>query len=282
MLDEFLLETSDATIRVRRQGSGPPVLLLHGHPQTSAIWHLVAPMLEKRFTLLMPDLRGYGGSSKPETTPDHEPYSKRAMARDQIALIDHLGIEQIAVVGHDRGGRVAYRMALDHPDRVSRISVLDILPTIEHFQRTNMAFAMAYFHWFFLAQPAPMPETLIGANPDAYYFPGNRHLFAPEALAEYMAGCHDPAQIHAMCEDYRAAATYDCDLDRQDQAAGRTIDCPVQVLWGTRGPVGKIYDVLDVWQSWAPDLRGKALECGHYLAEEQPEATAAELLAFLS
>lgn len=178
----------------------------------------------------MPDLRGDGGSSKPETTTDHVPYSKRAMARDQIALMDQLGIEQIAVVGHDRGGRVAYRMALDHPDRVSRISVLDILPTIEHFQRTNMAFAMAYFHWFFLAQPAPMPETLIGANPDAYYFPGNRHLFAPEALAEYLTGCYDPAQIHAMCEDYRAAATYDCDLDRQDQEAGRTIDCPVQAL----------------------------------------------------
>ncbi len=282
MTDEFMLDTGEARIRVRRQGSGPPLLLLHGHPQTSAMWRQVAPILGPHFTLLMPDLRGYGGSSKPEPTTDHEPYSKRAMARDQIALLDHLDIDRIGVVGHDRGGRVAYRMALDHPGRVSLLTVLDILPTAEHFQRTNMAFAMAYFHWFFLAQPAPMPETLIGANPDAYYFQNNRHLFQPEALAEYLAGCHDPAQIHAMCEDYRAAATYDLAVDEQDQVARRAIDCPVQVLWGARGPVGQIYDVLDVWKSWAPDLRGKALECGHYLAEEQPEATAAELLAFHS
>ena len=275
---EITIDTGEAVLRIRVLGSGPPVLLLHGHPQTSAMWHLVAPLLADRFTLIMPDLRGYGASSKPDTTTDHEPYSKRAMARDMIAVLDHFGHDMVAVVGHDRGGRVAYRLALDHPTRVSRLAVLDILPTLEHFERTDAAFAMAYFHWFFLAQPAPMPETMISADPDAYYFRGNRHLFAPDALAEYLRWCHDPKTVWAMCEDYRAAATFDLAVDRADREAGKTIACPMLVLWGANGPVGKLYDVLDVWKSWAPSVDGQALECGHYLAEEQPAATALALI----
>jgi len=279
---EEMVETGEVSIRARIGGAGPPLLLLHGHPQTSAMWHLVAPTLAERFTVVAPDLRGYGASSKPETMPDHEPYSKRTMARDQIAVMRHFGFDRFMVAGHDRGGRVGYRLALDHPDRVERLAVLDILPTVEHFQRADMAFAMAYFHWFFLAQPSPLPETMINANPDAYYLAGRRHLFAPDALAEYMHWCHDPRTVWAMCEDYRAAATYDYALDLADQQAGRRITCPVQVLWGSKGVVGRLYDPLAVWATWTGDLRGRALDCGHYLAEEQPEETAAELLAFFS
>jgi haloacetate dehalogenase len=277
---EQLIETGEAVIRVRVGGSGPPLLLLHGHPQTSAMWHLVAPTLADHFTVVAPDLRGYGQSSVPATTDDHEPYSKRAMARDQIAVMDRLGFGAFLVAGHDRGGRVAYRLALDFPERVQKVAILDILPTVEHFQRTDMAFAMAYFHWFFLAQPSPVPESLINASPDDYYFQGRRHLFAPEALAEYLHHCHEPETVWAMCEDYRAAATYDFAVDLADQQAGRQISCPVNVLWGANGVVGKLYKPLEVWAAWATDLRGRALDCGHYLAEEQPEITAAELLSF--
>lgn len=279
--EERYVQTGNVTLRVRSGGGGPPILLLHGHPQTSAIWHLIAPRLVERFTVVAPDIRGYGASSKPDTTPDHEPYSKRAMARDMIALMDHLGFNRFAVVGHDRGGRIAYRMALDYPDRVTHLTVLDILPTVEHFQRTEMQFALRYFHWFFLAQPAPMPETLISADPEAYYFRGIRHLFHPDALAEYLHYCHDPQTVWAMCEDYRAAATYDCALDLADQQAGRKITCPVQVLWGANGPVGQLYDVLAVWKDWAENVRGHALNCGHYLPEEQPDEVLTELLPFL-
>lgn len=279
---ETTVDSGEATIYVRSGGSGPPLLLLHGHPQTSTMWHLIAPRLAERFTVIAPDLRGYGRSSKPATTDDHEPYSKRAMGRDMFAVMRQFGFERFPVVGHDRGGRVAYRMALDHPETVERLAVLDILPTVEHFQRTEMQFALRYFHWFFLAQPAPMPETLIGADPDAYYFRGTRHLFAPEALAEYLSFCRDPATVHAMCEDYRAAATYDYDLDLADQQAGRTIACPVLALWGNKGPVGQLYDVLAIWRLWADDATGRALPSGHYLAEEAPDDTLTELLGFLN
>ncbi|MDQ6675135.1 MAG: alpha/beta hydrolase [Chloroflexota bacterium] len=284
MFDGFALDVIDVGevgLRVRYGGSGPPLLLLHGHPQTHVMWHRVAPLLARRFTVFAPDLRGYGDSSKPPTTPDHATYSKRAMANDQLALMQHFGFKQFGVVGHDRGGRVAYRLALDHPESVVKLAVLDIIPTGEAFRRADMNFGLGYWHWFFLAQPAPLPEDLIGANPHAYYFRDNRSLFAEEALADYLRVVHDPATIHTMCEDYRAGATVDFALDEADRG-NRHIQSPLLVLWGKHGPLDRWYDVLSIWRDWAHDVRGRSLDCGHYLAEEAPEETAAELLSFLS
>jgi haloacetate dehalogenase len=284
MFDGFqlsLIDTGEAMIRVRHGGSGPPLLLLHGHPQTHMMWHAVAPRLAQEFTVVAADLRGYGGSSKPPTTADHEPYSKRAMTRDQVEVMRQLGFERFAVAGHDRGARCAYRLALDHPDRVRKLAVLDIIPTGEAFRRADMAFGLGYWHWFFLAQPFPLPEHLIGANPDAYYFRGRRELFAPEALADYLRGCHDPATIHAMCEDYRAGATFDFQLDEADRGK-RRIQCPLLVLWGKRGELERWYDVPAIWRDWADNVRGAAIDCGHYLAEEAPDETYAQLRQFFS
>jgi haloacetate dehalogenase len=275
------VDVGEARLRVRHGGSGPPLLLLHGHPQTHAMWHAVAPRLARDFTVVCPDLRGYGESSKPPSTPDHEPYSKRAMARDQVALMESLGFESFSVCGHDRGGRCAYRLALDHPERVRRLAVLDIVPTGEAFRRTDMSFALGYWHWFFLAQPEPLPERLIGADPDAYYFRGARSLFAPEALDDYLRAVRNPATIHAMCEDYRAAATIDFEHDEADRGR-RRIACPVLALWGARGMLDRWYDVLAVWRDWADDVSGRSLDCGHYLAEELPDETFAELHPFFS
>jgi len=260
-------------------GSGPPLLLLHGHPQTHMMWHKLAPRLAQDFSVVLADLRGYGESSKPPTAPDHAPYSKRAMARDMVALMQRLGFEQFDVAGHDRGGRCAYRMALDHPERVRKLAVLDIIPTYEAFRRADMRFALGYWHWFFLAQPYPLPERMIGANPDNYYFRGTRDLFAPEALADYLRCVHDPATIHAMCEDYRAGATIDYVLDQADYGQ-RRIACPLLALWGSRGQLETWYDVVSIWRDWADDVRGRAIDSGHYLAEEAPDATYAELAAF--
>jgi haloacetate dehalogenase len=276
------IETSEAVINLRLGGNGPPVLLLHGHPQTHAMWHLVAPKLAGHYTVVCADLRGYGDSSKPPTTPDHEPYSKRAMARDQVEAMQALGFERFAVVGHDRGGRCAYRMALDHPERIVALSVLDIIPTAEHFQRTDMAFAMGYWHWFFLAQPHPLPERLIGADPDAFYLRRGRSMFDEAALAEYRRCYTNPDTIHAMCEDYRAGATMDMRLDEADRQAGRRIACPVQALWGLKNGLNQWYDVLAVWRDWAAHVEGRGIDCGHYLAEEAPEDTLAALLPFLA
>jgi haloacetate dehalogenase len=275
------IDTGEATIRVRHGGSGPPLLLLHGHPQTSAMWHLVAPRLAQDFTVVAADLRGYGESSKPAATPDHRSYSKRAMARDQIAVMERLGFERFFVAGHDRGARCAYRMALDHPERVRALAVLDIIPTGEAWRRADMAFCLGFWNWSFLAQPAPLPEQLIGANPDAFYFRGSRHIFAPDALAEYLRFVHDPETIHAMCEDYRAGATIDAALDEEDRGR-RRITCPTLVLWAGRGELGEWYDVLAVWADWTTDLRGQALDCGHYLAEEAPDETFSLLHTFFS
>jgi haloacetate dehalogenase len=254
---------------------------LHGHPQTHVRWHLVAPRLAERFTVVAADLRGYGDSSKPTTTADHEPYSKRAMARDQIAVMRQFGFEQFSVAGHDRGGRVGYRMALDHPERVRKLAVLDIVPTGEVYRRADMSFGMGYWHWFFLPQPAPFPERVIGCDPDAFYFRGDRALFHPDALAAYLRAIHDPATIHAMCEDYRAGATFDFALDEAERGRHR-IACPLLALWGARGALPAWYDVLAVWRDWADVVEGRALDCGHYLAEEAPEETSAELLEFFA
>jgi len=277
------MDVGEAVLRVRHGGSGPPLLLLHGHPQTHAMWHLVAPQLAEDHTVVAPDLRGYGESSKPPTRPDHEPYSKRAMARDAVALMRALGFDRFAVAGHDRGARVAYRLALDHPECVEKLAVLDVIPTGETWRRADRRFMLAWWHWAFLAQPAPLPETLIGADPDGYYFGGDRSLFHPEALADYLASARVPETIHAMCEDYRAGATYDFELDEADRAEGRRIACAVLVLWGARSDLGELIgDPLAIWRGWADDVRGRALDCGHYVAEEAPEETYAELRSFFA
>jgi haloacetate dehalogenase len=275
------VDTRETTIRVRRGGSGPPLLLLHGNPETHVMWHLVAPRLARDFTVVATDLRGYGDSGKPATAPDHEPYSKRAMARDQVAVMRQLGFERFSLAGHDRGGRVAYRLALDHPERVEKVAVLDIIPTGEAFRRTDFAFAMGYWHWFFLAQPFDLPERIIGADPETYFGRRNDRVFAPEARAEYLRCFKNPAVVHASCEDYRAGATYDFQLDEADRGA-RKIASPLLALWGTKGALQNWYDVLAVWRDWADDVRGRALDCGHFLPEEAPDETYQELHAFFA
>jgi len=280
-----MIDTGDAVIRVRHGGSGTPLLLLHGNPQTHVMWHKIAPRLARDFSVVAPDLRGYGDSSKPPTTPDHAPYSKRTMARDQIAVMRQLGYERFFVAGHDRGGRCAYRLALDYPERVLKLAVLDIVPTGEAFRRADMAFGLGFWHWFFLAQPYDLPERLIGADPD-YFFLRARHptsepFFAPEAQEDYVRCFRNPETIHAICEDYRAAATADFVDDEADRGK-RRIACPVLALWSRRGDLEAWYDVLAIWRGWADDVRGRALDCGHYLAEEAPDETYSELRAFFA
>jgi haloacetate dehalogenase len=273
------VETQEVTIRVRRGGSGPALLLLHGHPQTHAMWHAVAPRFAADFTVVCPDLRGYGESSKPPTTDNHEPYSKRAMARDQVELMRRLGFDRFSVAGHDRGGRVAYRLALDHPERVEKLAVLDIIPTSEMWVRMDRKLGLVNWHWFFLAQAAPFPETLIGADPNAYYFRGDRSRFHPEALGDYLRSVSNPDTIRAMCEDYRAGAAIDVELDEADRASGTRITCPVHVLWAGLDELSW-FDPLAIWRAWASNVTGRALACGHFLAEEAPDETVAELRAF--
>lgn len=273
---------SGATIRGRVGGSGPPVLLLHGNPQTHVMWHEVAPRLAEEFTVVATDLRGYGDSSKPPTTADHAPYSKREMALDQISVMENLGFESFFVAGHDRGGRCAYRMALDHPERVVKLATLDIIPTFEAFRRADMKFGMGYWHWFFLAQPFDTPERLISADPDWFLLRGRPNVFTPEASEEYIRCLRNPETIHAICEDYRAAATIDFAHDEADFREGKKIESPMLALWGGRGNLEEWYDVLGIWREWAEDVRGRPLDCGHFLAEEAPEDTFAELRAFFT
>jgi haloacetate dehalogenase len=280
-----MIDTGDAVIRVRHGGSGTPLLLLHGNPQTHVMWHKIAPRLARDFSVVAPDLRGYGDSSKPPTTPDHAPYSKRTMARDQIAVMRQLGYERFFVAGHDRGGRCAYRLALDYPERVLKLAVLDIVPTGEAFRRADMAFGLGFWHWFFLAQPYDLPERLIGADPDYFFLrarhPASEPFFAPEAQEDYVRCFRNPETIHAICEDYRAAATADFVDDEADRGK-RRIACPVLALWSRRGDLEAWYDVLAIWRGWADDVRGRALDCGHYLAEEAPDETYSELRAFFA
>jgi haloacetate dehalogenase len=250
------------------------------------MWHQIAPVLSRHFEVVATDLTGYGMSSKPPSTPDHFAYSKRAMARDQLAVMRKLGHERFLVAGHDRGGRVGYRMALDFPDAVARLAVLDIVPTGEAFARGGRDFGLGYYHWFFFAQPAPLPERLIGADPEWFWrwhtTRGPREFFAQEAVEDYLACFRNPETIRAMCEDYRAGASIDCEHDEADRRAGRRIACPLLALWGAQGRLENWYDTLAVWREWAGSVRGRALPCGHYLAEERPEETAAELLAFFA
>lgn len=272
-------------IAVAVAGSGPPLLLLHGFPQTMAMWHAVAPLLAERFTVVCADLRGYGASGRPDSGDDHAGYSKRAMARDQVEVMKALGFDRFAVAGHDRGGRVTRRMCLDHPDRITKAAVLDIVPTATVFATTDQALATAYYHWFFLIQPDGLPERMIGA--DARWWLGETlrrwaapgFVFHPDALAEYEAAFDDPATIHAQCEDYRAAASIDLEHDAAD--AGARIACPLLVLWGEKGAMHRIYDVRGTWADQGVDVRGRAIDSGHFLAEEAPEAIARELLGLL-
>ncbi len=274
---------SEGEVQVVTGGEGPPLLLLHGYPQTHVMWHKVAPALARNFTVVASDLRGYGDSLKPETDADHAPYAKRAMARDQVEAMAALGHERFFVAGHDRGGRVAHRMALDHPDRVLKIAVLDIVPTAKMFETVDRVAALAYYHWFFLAQPYDLPERLIGADP-VYYLErkigswGASQVFDPAALAEYRRCFSDPKTIHGSCEDYRAAATIDLANDAADK--GRKIACPLLALWSGRNLTGRHYDVLACWRERAVDVRGRAFDCGHFLPEEKPAETLAELETF--
>jgi len=278
------IEVPEASLRVRHGCSGPPVLLLHGYPETHMMWAKVAEGLAADHTVIVPDLRGYGGSTKPPSSDDHETSSKRAMARDAIALMAHFGFDRFDMAGHDRGGRVAYRLALDHPQAVRRLSILDIIPTGEVWARADRRFAMSYWHWPFLAQPHPLPESLIGADPEGFFFArsfgGVLRGFDPHAFDDYLTAAANPSVIHAMCEDYRAGAGYDRLLDEADKKAGKKIACPVQVLWGAKGALAAWYDTLAIWREWAPDVQGQAVDSGHFIPEERPAETLALLRAF--
>ena len=267
------------TLRLRIGGSGPPLLLLHGNPQTHAMWHAIAPAMARRFTVIAPDLRGYGGSFKPPPTADHAPYAKQAMAADLAALMTGLGFATFRVGAHDRGARVAHRLALDHPGRVEKLAVMDIVPTVEHFERADMSFALGYYHWFWFAQPHPFPEELINKAPETWFRAhtsrdgGPPTFFSEEALADYLAAARNPDAIMGMCEDYRAAAGIDPIHDRMSRAEGRRIGCPLLVLWGAKGHVGGWYDPLAVWRDYAEGpVTGGPIPSGHYLAEEAPGA----------
>ncbi|MEY4536547.1 MAG: hypothetical protein RJB10_294 [Pseudomonadota bacterium] len=273
-------------LHTRHGGQGVPLLLLHGHPQSQVMWHLVADELTKHFTVVMMDLRGYGDSVRAPADAEHNNYSKRNMALDAIAVMKHYGFDHFQVMAHDRGARVAHRLAVDHPNAVQRLLTLDIAPTLSMYDHTTDAFARAYWHWFFLIQPAPLPESLIELDPVRYMHSlmGKRYAglsaFTPAALAEYERCAQIPGTATSMCEDYRAAATIDLVHDRADVAAGRKLTQPLRVLWGDHGAVGKCFDVLALWRERATDVSGVSLPCGHYIAEEAPQLLLAEALKF--
>lgn len=291
MFQEFAeerIEGDGADLFVRRAGpdGAPPVVLLHGYPQTSAMWHGVAPMLARSYQVICPDLRGYGRSDKPVSDPSHQPYSKRAMANDIVAVMRRLGHEQFLVGAHDRGARVAHRLGLDHPDCVHAMALLDIAPTREMYAGASAEFAQAYWHWFFLTQPEPLPEMLIGADPEGFWKlkcfnqACGENPFSSEALKEYLAAFAEPDAIHASCEDYRAAAGIDIEHDNVDQ--GRKLEAPVLILWAKRGVIETCFDALALWRQRAERVEGEALDATHYMAEEIPDDIAARMSVFFS
>jgi haloacetate dehalogenase len=279
-------DVGEATIAYEAAGDGPPLLLLHGYPETRACWHRVAPALAERFSVVAADLRGYGDSSTPPDGENHEGYSKRAMARDMVRLMEGLGHGRFAVAGHDRGGRVAHRMVRDHPERVSRAALLDIVPTATLFATVDQTVATSYYHWFFLIQPEGLPETMIGHDPEWFLretvrrWSGSATPLDEAAIREYVRWFSRPEAIHASCEDYRAGASIDLEHDAQD--AGRRAACPLLILWGEQGRIGRIYDVLDTWLELGDDVRGRAVPGGHFCPEEAPVETIEELTAFFS
>lgn len=295
MMDEFEsveLQTEATSIFLRRMGSGPAVLLLHGFPQTHLMWRDIAPLLALQFTVVCPDLRGYGQSGCPDTLQDHSPYSKRSMAKDMISVMDQLGFSSFSVAGHDRGGRVAYRLALDHPDRVQKLAVLDIIPTLEVWERVDARFAVAFWPWSLFAQPAPFPEKLISAAPSAIVDDALNNwgtpisAFTPEVIAAYVEALQDPHRVKAICEEYRAAATIDREHDADDRNNTRQIQCPVLALWSADSALDTWYahagGPLGIWRSWGTDVRGRSFKAGHFFPEELPEQTASELIHFFS
>jgi haloacetate dehalogenase len=283
------IDTSIGKIFARVGGDGPPLLLLHGHPQSNVIWHRVAPDLARRYTLVIADLPGYGWSEAPQAAADHAPYTKRAMAQAMVETMESLGFVRFHLAGHDRGGRVGYRLALDHPGRLIALAVLDIVTTWDMWRHMDARLATRAWHWTFLSLPTPFPETMIGHDP-LFFFDSRASagakakaisFFDPRALAHYHAAYQDPTRIHAMCEDYRAGRTTDLAHDEADREQKKTIACPLLALWGTSGlPANAGFDALELWRDWAPDLRGFAIESGHYIAEENPQATAQALLDF--
>ena len=293
MFDGFeasLIDVEETSIFVRRKGDGPPLLLLHGFPETHAMWHRVAPRLAEAFTVVCADLRGYGASGKPPSAVDHAPYAKRAMARDMVRVMEALGFPRFGLAGHDRGGRVAYRLALDWPERVVRLAVLDIIPTSDAFSRADSRFALAFWPWTLLAQPEPLPERLIAAAPEAVVddalaqWGSDPARFPAEVRAAYADALRDRDAVHAICEEYRAAATLDVAHDLADRTAGRRIACPTRALWSSGSALDTWYvdegGPLAIWRAWADQVTGRAIAGGHFFPETNPDGTAAELATF--
>ena len=284
--ENLQIEANGTTINLVKGGTGPPVLMLHGYPQTHAMWNKIAPRLAEAFTVVCPDLRGYGDSAKVEGDPEHINYSKRVMAQDQVDVMKSLGFDQFYLVGHDRGGRVSHRLTKDYPNSVLKLVTLDIIPTRTMFQIVNKDFATNTYHWFFLIQPYDFPERVIGAAPEFYAGRGfNRvseadSVFTPEALADYLRCFNNPGTIHAVCEDYRAGATID--LVHDDADFDQKVNCPMLAMWSSTGYIGRTQDVLKIWQDYATDVRGQSLTCGHYIAEEMPDEAYSAIKGFLS
>jgi haloacetate dehalogenase len=282
------IDTGSGRIFARVGGDGPPLLLLHGFSSTHVMWHRVAPQLADRFTLVIADLPGYGWSDMPESDDDHTPYTKRAMAGTMVEAMQQLGHVHFALAGHDRGGRVGYRLALDHPGRLSRLAVLDILPTYDYWERIDRLYALRIYHWTFLAQPFPLPETLIGGHPDFFLRQKmasqtrskNLDAIDARAMQHYLAPFRDQSRVHAMCEDYRAGAHADYEIDKADRDAGRKITTPLLALWGDAGIASAAATPLDSWRNWAINVTGAAIDSGHFLPEENPDATAKALKSF--
>jgi haloacetate dehalogenase len=284
--ETFEVKVSGNTIFGRRYGKGPPMLMVHGFPRTSLMWRSLAPKLANDHTVICVDLRAYGKSGTPPSTDDHFPYSKRAMAKELVDVMDKLGFPRFILIGHDRGGRVSYRLTLDHPDKVERLAVFDVIPILEAWNRSDARFAQTYWPWILLSQLAPLPESyLLGAPKAVFGNPFGHGTFGPEILDEYVSTYHDPVRVHGICEEYRAAATIDVEHDKADKDAGKTIQCPMLHLWAEGGPLDRFYGAdggsLGIWRQWAPDAHGQAMKGGHFFPEENPDDTAVLVKQFI-